>query len=58
MGDTALDTTEQEKDLGITISADMKSSEQCGIAASNVNKILELIRKNIAYKEKRYYTCV
>ena len=28
MGDTVLDTTVEEKDLGITISADMKVSEQ------------------------------
>ena len=30
MGDTVLGTTVKEKDLGITISADMKISEQCG----------------------------
>ena len=34
MGDTILNSTEQEKDLGLTISADMKVSEQCGIAAA------------------------
>ena len=33
----------KEKDLGVTISADMKVSEQCGIAASNGNQSLELI---------------
>ena len=33
--------------------ADMKVSEQCGISTSNGNKILGLIRKNIAYKEKK-----
>ena len=31
----------------------MKVSEQCGIAASNGNKILGLIRINITYKEKK-----
>ena len=41
-----------EKDLGVTISADMKVSEQCGTAASKGNQILGLIRRNIAYKEK------
>ena len=40
MGDTVLNTTIKEKDLGITISADMKVSEQYG-----------LIRRNIVYKE-------
>ena len=35
IGDTVLGTTVKEKDLGTTISgADMKVSEQCGIAAS------------------------
>ena len=30
---TVLNITVKEKDLGLTISADMKVSEQCGIAA-------------------------
>ena len=34
MGDTVLGSTVKEKDTGVTISADMKGSEQCGIAAS------------------------
>ena len=47
MGCTVLNTTLKEKDLGLTISADMKGSEQCGIAAVKGNKILGLIRRNI-----------
>ena len=42
----------KEKDLGLTISADMKVSEQCGIAAAKGNQILGLIRRNIVYIEK------
>ena len=45
-------TTVKEKDLGVTLSADMKVSDQCGIAASKGNHILGLIRRNITYKEK------
>ena len=43
MGDTVLNTTVtvKEKDLGLTISADMK---QCEIAAAKENQILGLIR--------------
>ena len=52
MSDTVLGTTIKEKDLGITISDDMKVSEQCGIAASKGNQIIGLIRRNILYKEK------
>ena len=52
MGDTDLGITVKEKDLGVTISADMKVSEQCCIAASKGNQILGLIRRNVTYKEK------
>ena len=52
MGDTVLGTTLKEKDLGETISANMKVSEQCGIAASKCNQIIRLIRRNITYKVK------
>ena len=52
MGDTVLNTTIKENDLGLTISADMKVPEQCGIAAVKENQILGLIRRNIVYKEK------
>ena len=34
MGGTILNTTLKEKDLGLTVSADMKVSEQCGIATA------------------------
>ena len=53
MGDTVLCTTVKEKDLGATISADLKVSEQCGIAASKGNQMLWLIRRNITYKENK-----
>ena len=52
MGDAVLGRTTQEKDLGVTFSADMKVSEQCGIAASKGNQILGLIRITFTYKEK------
>ena len=53
MGDAVLGRTTQEKDLGVTFSADMNVSEQCGIAASQENQILGLIRRTITYKEKQ-----
>ena len=52
MGGTVLHVL-KEKDLGLSISADMKVSEQCGIAAAKVNQILGLSKRNIVYKEKR-----
>ena len=53
MGGAVLGRTTQEKDLGVTFSADMKASEQCGFAASKGNHILGLIRRTIMYKEKQ-----
>ena len=51
MGDAVLGRTTQEKDLGVTFSADMKVSEQCDIAASKGNQILGLIRRTIKEKQ-------
>ena len=52
MGGTILSKTVKEKDLGITMNANMKVSEQCRIAASKGNQVLGMIRRNITYKEK------
>ena len=41
-----------KRKVGVTISADMDISEEYGIAASKVNNILGLIRRNITYKKK------
>ena len=53
MGGTVLGTSVKEKDLGVTTSADMKVSEQCGIAVSKGNQIFGLIRRNKTYKGKK-----
>ena len=52
MGGTILSKTVKEKDLGVTMNANMKVSEQCRIAASTGNQVLGMIRRNITYKEK------
>ena len=52
MGYTVLGTNVNEKNTGVAISADIKVSEHCGIAASKGNQILGLIKRNITYKEK------
>ena len=52
MHNTVLLKTSKEKDLGVTISADWKVSEQCGIAARKVNQLLGMIKINITYREK------
>ena len=52
MGGTILCKTVKEKDLRVTMNANMKVSEQCRIAASKGNQIIGMIRRNITYKEK------
>ena len=52
MGGTILSKTVKEKDLGVSMNANMIVSEQCRIAASNGNQVLGIIRRNITYIEK------
>ena len=47
MGGTILSKTVKEKDLGVSMNANMKVSEQCKIAASKGNQFLGMIRRNI-----------
>ena len=51
IGGTILSKTMKEKDLGVTMDANMKFSEQCRIAASKGNRVLGMIRRN---KEKEF----
>ena len=53
MGGTILSKTVKEKDLGVTMNANMKVSEQCRIAASDCkgNYVLGMIRRNITEKD-------
>ena len=47
MGGTILSETVKEKNLGVTMNANMKVSEQCRIAASKGNQVIGMIRRNI-----------
>jgi len=52
MGDTELNTTVKEKDLGLTVRAEMKVLWQCGMEAAKGNRMFGLIRRNKVYKVK------
>ena len=47
MAGTILSKTVKENDLGVTMNANMKVSEQCRIAASKGNHILGMIGRKI-----------
>ena len=46
-----LDTVDSEKDLGIMISSDLKSSNQCIQACRKASKMLAMIKRTISYKK-------
>ena len=43
----------QEKDLGVTMNANMRVSEKCRVAASKGNQVRGMNITNILYKENR-----
>ena len=43
---------DQEKDLGVQVTADLKPSRQCQIAYSKANKILGMIGRTLSYKSR------
>ena len=49
MGLTILSKTVNEKDLGVTMNANMKVAEQCRSAASEGNQVIGMIRRNVTY---------
>ena len=52
IGGPILSNTVKEKDLGVSMNANMKVSEQYRFAASKGNQVLGMIRRNIRFKEK------
>ena len=48
-----LDVVDSEKDLGIMISSDLKSSNQCIQAYRKASKMLGVIKSTISYKKPK-----
>ena len=47
-----LDPVDQEKDLGVIISSNLKVSDQCLETKNRANKMLVIINRNVVYKSK------
>ena len=47
-------TTRKGRDLEVTVNANLKVSEQCGIAALKANRILVLIRRSLVSSHLEY----
>jgi len=52
MNGKVLDKVMVEKNLGIIISSDVKSSQQRVVACNKANRVLGMIRRTISYKEQ------
>ena len=52
MGGTIQSKTLTEKDLGVSMNANMKVSEECRIAASKGNQVIGMIRINITKRKE------
>ncbi len=50
MGGEPLQTVQEEKDLGVTISADLKHTKHCKPACKKANTMLGFIARNFEYK--------
>ena len=52
LGSKSLDEVSEEQDLGVTITCDLKASQQCTHAYSKASKIRGVINRSIVYKSK------
>ena len=52
MGNQQLDTVDEERDLGVVITSNLKSSRQCHTAYAKASRSLGLIYRTISYKNQ------
>ncbi len=50
MDDEPLQVVQEERDLGVTISSDLKQSKYCNSTCKKAYTMLEFITRNIEYK--------
>lgn len=52
MGEHVLETSKEERDLGIIITDDLKSARHCQAAYNKANRVLGMIKRTIVYKSE------
>jgi len=58
MNSKKLENTSMEKDLGVIITSDLKSSQQCSQSYAKANRILGMIKTNYFPQIYRYIAAV
>ena len=56
MNGCQMDTVTEEKELGVMIRHDLKSSSQCTQAYNKANRMLEVINRKVSYTTKEVLT--
>jgi len=47
-----MEVVEEEKDLGVLSTNDLKASQQCTAACNKANRVLGMMNRTIVYKSK------
>ena len=55
-GDGKLEVAEEEKDVGVIVTATLKPSLQCAKAAKKANQVLGQMSRGITYRDKYTFT--
>jgi len=55
MRGTKLDTTEEERDIGVTVTRNLKPSAQCSKAAGRATSVLGQLRRNFHYGDRHTF---
>jgi ribonuclease P/MRP protein subunit RPP40 len=55
MGGQVLKTTEEERDIGVQMSSNLKPSEQCGKAAKTANSVLGQVSRKSHYRDRNTF---
>ncbi len=55
MGGQVLETTEEERDIGVQMSSKLKPSGQCGKAARTANSVLGQVSRAFHYRDRNTF---
>jgi Reverse transcriptase (RNA-dependent DNA polymerase)/Endonuclease-reverse transcriptase len=58
MGGQVLEKTSEERDIGVTVTKDLKPAAQCSKAARTAMTVLSQISRSFTYRDKKYFTAL
>jgi hypothetical protein len=58
MGGQVLEKTSEERDIGVTVTKDLKPAAQCSKAVRTAMTVLSQISRSFTYRDKKYFTAL